>query len=47
MLNGGYIAIIQKADLPEMKDNDMIIRNVRADRNKLVQGKNGGYMLVV
>ena len=36
----------RKADLPEMRDNDMMTRKVCADRNKLCPGKNGGYMCV-
>ena len=34
----------RKADLPEMRDNDTITRNVRADGNKLRPGKNEGYI---
>ena len=30
-LNGSYIAIMQKADLPERRDNDTITRMVCAD----------------
>ena len=29
----------RKADLPEMRDNDMITRKVHADENKLCPGK--------
>ena len=33
--------IMQKADLPETKDNGTITRKVRADGNKLCPGKHG------
>ena len=31
--------LCRKADLPEMRDNDMITRKVCADRNKVFPGK--------
>ena len=34
----------RKADLPEMRNNDMKTRKVHVDRNKLNPGKNGDYM---
>ena len=36
---GGYIAIMQKANLPDTRDNDTITRKVGADGNKLCPGK--------
>ena len=44
ILSGGYIAIKQKADLPDTRDNAIITRKVHADGNKLCLGKNGGYI---
>ena len=34
ILNDGYIAIMQKTDLPEMRDNDTKTREVCVDQNK-------------
>ena len=44
ILNGGYIAIMQKSRLIEMRDNNTIASKVRVDGNKLCLGKNGGYI---
>ena len=39
-LNGGlYSHHAEKADLPEMRDNDTITRKVRANGNKVCPGK--------
>ena len=44
ILNDGFLTSCRKADLQETRVNDTITRKVYADGNKLLPGKNGGYI---